>query len=320
MRSRSQSKKGVQMGNNFSLLWGKILDSSLWVLESKETRLVWVTMLAMKDVDGVVHASIVGLADRAKVTLEECQAALKVLESPDKNDTSGVENGVRIRKIPGGWQIVNNDLYRFSTEAKREVWRAMKAEQRAKEESRKTAGNNGHKKDETDQGKSKPKKIPTDTPEFQKFWEAYPKKVGRIAALKSFVKVDGCTHLPEILKALEWQRDQEQWTKDGGQFIPHPATWLNQLRWQDINPNQKAPEVAAPQPVRKLPDVFKAEGRTWDVRHKPERKHFITESSFITFSKLYSDWRYDYLAANPALAKQIEQEEVDAALKGAVPA
>jgi hypothetical protein len=24
-----------------------------------------------------------------------------------------------------------------------------------------------------------------------------------------------------------------EWTKDGGQFIPHPATWLNQKRWED---------------------------------------------------------------------------------------
>ena len=117
--------------NGFTLLWSKILESSLWVQESKETRLVWITMLAMKGSDGVIQASLVGLADRAKVSVEECRRALKVLLSPDEHDTSKVEGGRRIREVPGGWQIVNNDLYRFSTEAKREFWRAQKAEQRA---------------------------------------------------------------------------------------------------------------------------------------------------------------------------------------------
>lgn len=118
--------------SGFALLWGKILDSSLWVKESKETRLVWITMLAMKDANGIVQASVVGLADRAKVTTEECRAALGVFLSPDPDDTSKVEGGRRIREVPGGWQIINHDHYRFSTEARREFWRVQKAEQRAK--------------------------------------------------------------------------------------------------------------------------------------------------------------------------------------------
>lgn len=100
--------------------------------ESKETRLVWITLLAMKDKDGVIQASEVGLADRAKVTPQECREALRVLASPDPNDTSKVDQGRRIREIPGGWQIINHDLYRFSTEARRIMWRESKAAQRAK--------------------------------------------------------------------------------------------------------------------------------------------------------------------------------------------
>lgn len=118
--------------NGFTLLWQKILNSSLWVKESKETRLVWITILAMKDKAGKVYASVVGLADRAKVTPEECREALIVLLSPDLEDTSKVEEGRRIREIPGGWEVVNHDLYRFSTEEKREFWRSTKAEERSK--------------------------------------------------------------------------------------------------------------------------------------------------------------------------------------------
>lgn len=118
--------------SGFTLLWSKLLESSLWVQESKETRLVWITLLAMKDSTGKVQASVVGLADRAKVTLDECKTALSVLLSKDPNDTSKVEEGRRIREIPGGWEVINHDLYRFSTDAKRAYWREAKAQQRAK--------------------------------------------------------------------------------------------------------------------------------------------------------------------------------------------
>lgn len=113
----------------FTLLWSKILDSSIW-METKETRLVWITMLAMKDADGMVHAARTALAYRARVSEKECAEALKVLMAPDPHSTTADNEGRRIVEIPGGWQILNNDLYRFSTEAKREFWKQQKAEQR----------------------------------------------------------------------------------------------------------------------------------------------------------------------------------------------
>ena len=36
-----------------------------------------------------------------------------------------------------------------------------------------------------------------------------------------------------ILRALEWQKVSETWTKSAGQFIPHPATYLRGQRWMD---------------------------------------------------------------------------------------
>lgn len=69
--------------------------------------------------------------------------------------------------------------------------------------------------------------------EFDQFWKAYPKKVGKGAARKAFEKWDCKGKITVILKAIEQQRACEQWRKDKGQFIPHPATWLNQERWMD---------------------------------------------------------------------------------------
>jgi len=94
----------------------------------------------MKNSEGLIYSSVVGLADRAKVTPDECRAALQIFLSPDPDDTSKVEQGIRIREVPGGWQIVNHDLYRFSTEAKREFWRQQKADQRAASDRKKKRG------------------------------------------------------------------------------------------------------------------------------------------------------------------------------------
>jgi hypothetical protein len=69
---------------------------------------------------------------------------------------------------------------------------------------------------------------------FDAFWDAYPRKVGKLAAQKAWKKLKTpASILPKILEAIDRQRASPQWTKEGGQFIPHPATWLNQGRWED---------------------------------------------------------------------------------------
>ena len=69
--------------------------------------------------------------------------------------------------------------------------------------------------------------------DFDAFWSIYPRRVGKGAARKSFEKAMTKTDLKTILDAVEAQKQSAQWTRDGGQFIPHPATWLNQERWAD---------------------------------------------------------------------------------------
>ena len=82
--------------------------------------------------------------------------------------------------------------------------------------------------------------------EFDIWWAAYPRKTAKGAARKSFEKAIRLTTLQTMLAALEWQRTQEQWLKDGGQFIPMPTTYLNQERWDDQpleSPQAKAQTV-----------------------------------------------------------------------------
>ena len=70
-----------------------------------------------------------------------------------------------------------------------------------------------------------------DTPEFEAFWNAYPKQKAKTEAREAFAKVD--VPLQTLLDALEVQKKSHDWTKDGGQYIPYPAKWLNKRRWED---------------------------------------------------------------------------------------
>lgn len=69
---------------------------------------------------------------------------------------------------------------------------------------------------------------------FDLFWKSYPKKVGKVPAEKSWLKVSGDKHVDAILLGVENWRRTSQW--DDPQFIPHAATFLNQRRWEDEVP------------------------------------------------------------------------------------
>lgn len=74
----------------------------------------------------------------------------------------------------------------------------------------------------------------TEPRHFDTFWKAYPKKVGKGAAEKAWKKIRQTDEtISAILAAVERQKQSEQWQQAKGKFIPHPATWLNQRRWED---------------------------------------------------------------------------------------
>lgn len=87
----------------------------------------------------------------------------------------------------------------------------------------------------TETPSKKPKVTKSDYSDlFGVFWATYPKKVGKDAAQKAFAKRKPDDKLlKDIFQAVELQKTTEQWQKDGGQYIPNPATWLNQGRWMD---------------------------------------------------------------------------------------
>jgi hypothetical protein len=88
---------------------------------------------------------------------------------------------------------------------------------------------------DTSEEKPAPKKANPKDEAFDRFWAVYPKKVGKGDARRAFdkVKVD----VGILIAAVERQKGSAQWQRDDGQYIPNPATWLNQGRWEDELPS-----------------------------------------------------------------------------------
>lgn len=114
-------------------MFGSIVASTIW-RESNEIRIVWITMLAMADKNGLVGASIPGLADLARVSMEDCLRALKALQEPDPYSRTPDFEGRRIEVVDGGWRILNHSKYRnkMGLDERREYLRVKQQEARDK--------------------------------------------------------------------------------------------------------------------------------------------------------------------------------------------
>lgn len=118
----------------FTKLFSSITESTIWC-EDAETRLVWITMLAMADKKGRIWASIPGLANRARVPVEATEKALDKFLSPDAYSRTPDHEGRRIEPIDGGWRLLNHEKYRAmrDEEERKEYKRHWIAEKRQKE-------------------------------------------------------------------------------------------------------------------------------------------------------------------------------------------
>lgn len=77
-----------------------------------------------------------------------------------------------------------------------------------------------------------------DKQRFEEYWGECPKKMGKGAAEKAWMKIRPDKELFEkIMSALRAMKQTEQWQRDNGRYIPMPSTWLNQRRWEDEIPD-----------------------------------------------------------------------------------
>lgn len=246
----------------YNKLFTKILDSSIWLAPDPH-RLVWITFLAAMDEDGnAMFASAANVAARARVTREQAESAIAAFEGPDPDSGDPENEGRRIERFPGGWHVLNAAKYRaLVTKAIiREQTRIRVARHREKNNAAVT-----HEKREANapvtpsvsearaEAEAKNNNPPTPRKRgsadgFDDFWSLYPRKENKAKAAQAFARIrPDAEMLSAILAALRKQAASEQWTRDGGQYIPHPTTWLNGRRWED-----QPPEIAAPRKADRL--------------------------------------------------------------------
>ncbi len=97
----------------FAKLYGDRLAQSSLLDRDVVTRWVFLFMLSQADEQGRYRcASVAGLARAAAITLEQAERAVAELEAPDPDSTTKLEDGRRIVRIAGGWQLVTFTKYR----------------------------------------------------------------------------------------------------------------------------------------------------------------------------------------------------------------
>lgn len=92
------------------------------------------------------------------------------------------------------------------------------------------------KGEEKGEGKGKMVVTPPISPPdgFSEFWAAYPRKQAKVDAVKAWKKLSPSPDLvTRIIASVQHACDSPAWRKDGGQFIPYPATYINGRRWED---------------------------------------------------------------------------------------
>lgn len=99
------------------------------------------------------------------------------------------------------------------------------------------------------------------SPEFDRFWEAYPRKEGYGAAKAAFLQID--VPLETLLAAVEEQRKSERWKEMNGKYIPAPAKWLTDCRWMDEPTQPQEPSGPAPTRAEKQYRQVQDENGFW---------------------------------------------------------
>jgi hypothetical protein len=164
------------------------------------------------------------------VTLQDEQVAFQLRISMDEWLAS---KAIFIDKnfINNDNKVLNWDKRQFVSDSSAE--RVAKHRQRMKQSSNVTVTPSEQNRTDTEHNITE--QIYMD--DFDMFWMTYPKKVGKEAARKAWLKVN--PNLTVVLQALSWQKQSDQWFKNDGQYIPNPSTYLNQHRFLDQRSNNR---------------------------------------------------------------------------------
>lgn len=194
-----------------------------------------------------------------------------------------------IAEVEGGIAIVRFDEHNGKSAKRRSMEAKRKGEVRKvsasdADKSKTESGKGAELELEKELEKEKDKKNPPVSPQgglagFDEFWSAYPKKTGKGAAERAWKKIKpGKSLADQIVKSVGRHRLSDQWQREAGRYIPNPATWLNEKRWEDeVDVNPGKPPVCA-DPMAKL----RSEYQELHSRIKADERLGIQPSNKVT--------------------------------------
>jgi hypothetical protein len=233
----------------YAKIFAQIYDGSLCTQGPWEALVTFQQMLVLADQDGSVNMTAEAIARRTTIPLKIIAKGVAALLLPDPKSRNPTEEGRRIIPLSEGrdwgWCVVNYTHYRqlMREQDRREYQRKYWIEKRSTKA--RTTSSTPLKPLNTTQATQPNQPIaeayanaeamntiskPTG---FDVFYNAYPLKVGKQAAVKAFAKVKAGTFLDNILADIDRRLSNGEWTAERAQFIPHPATYLNGRRWED---------------------------------------------------------------------------------------
>ena len=74
--------------------------------------------------------------------------------------------------------------------------------------------------------------IPFKSNAFDEFWKIYPRKRRKEIAKLAWSQI-GAEEIPAIMNGLDLHIKSEEWSEDDGKFVPNPAKYLAERRWED---------------------------------------------------------------------------------------
>ena len=213
-----------------------------WFMDlSMSAKILWVYLITQCD-----HAGIIEINNK----LLKTQTDIKNFETVSK------ELGNRLVRLTEQYYFVPKFLkFQYPDFPKSTVKQQLSAIKRLREfnlidestltlkEELDNSYGNGNGNGNGNEPEEREKTTPKSDSLFEKFWEYYPKKLGRGKAEEAFNKIKPSQELlNKMVAAIKEQKTSSQWQKEDGQFIPYPATWLNQKRWGDeVDGNGKNP-------------------------------------------------------------------------------
>lgn len=167
---------------------------------------------------------------------------------------STIQLGLQIFERYGMIEIIDDMIYTSNWAKYQSIEGMEEVREKAREKTRERVRKYRERQKEL-QASETPPALPSPEPEkksamerrFERFWKAYPKKVGKGGAERSFAKYKPDDQLTEtMIRAIEAQKMSRQW-KEG--YIPNPQTWLNQKRWLDEMDEEALPFTDPPEPA-----------------------------------------------------------------------